>query len=426
MVVTVTVVIQIISMVLCVVGFLQLLVGAKWWTRQFYSYYILYVGLFLYAVFTLTEQLLSGREGSAVHHALYLFIFLRAFIVYTTLYAIVRHLISRIDPVRPDKRFCRTAFILYAVQVILSLVFHFTNFCYYIDETNHVCFTGGYFVHFILCCISLGYLFFLLVRYGSRVTRDIRVFFIIYGALFFVTAVCQMLFYDIHFFSLVISVGVVVLNLFIINERAVLGYKTELEVERLKTDVMLSQIKPHFLYNSLMTIEFLCDRNPKLAKKAISEFTVFLSGNMDSLKASKPIPFETELCHTKAYLALEKLRFEEDLTVVEQIECTSFSVPPLTLQPIVENAVRHGIRGKADGKGTVTIAAREQSDCYEVVVTDDGCGTGNFDGDSDGERHLGIKNVRYRVEKMCSGSLLIDAVPGRGTTVVITLPKQKK
>lgn len=425
MVATITVVIQIISMVLCIVGFFQLLVGAKWWEKQLYFYHKFYLGLFIYSALTLAEELLNGREGVAVHLGLNVFIILRSLIAYAMGYNVVSHLIFRINIKQKNKALRNTARIVFVVQVLLFFVLSLTNRCYYVDEANFVHYSANYFVLPLLWSFSMIYIFYLLIRYGNMISYESLVSFIAIGVLAIVSDVFQIFLYEVHFFSVSIAMSVVVVNLYIINERSVMGYRSDMEVEKLKIDVMLSQIQPHFLYNSLTTIEYLCDRDPKLAKKAISEFAVFLRGNMDSLESSKPIPFATELRHTNAYLALEKLRFEEDITILEQIDCTSFFMPALTLQPIVENAVRHGIRGKTDGKGTVTIAAREHSDCYEVVVTDDGCGAGNFDSDGEEGRHIGIKNVRYRIEKMCSGSLLIDAVPGKGTTVVITLPKQK-
>ena len=144
---------------------------------------------------------------------------------------------------------------------------------------------------------------------------------------------------------------------------------------------------------------------------------------MDSLSVDVPILFENELNHTKAYLSLEKLRFEGDLKIKYDIQSTGFYLPALTLQPIVENAVSHGIRETKDGKGTVTIATRELDECYEIAVTDDGTG---FDPDNYPESdkpHIGIENVRYRLKNMCGGTLSFQSAIGQGTVATISLPK---
>ena len=100
-----------------------------------------------------------------------------------------------------------------------------------------------------------------------------------------------------------------------------------------------------------------------------------------------------------------------------------FELPPLTLQPIVENAVRHGVRGNPDGAGTVTIATREYPDRYEIIVTDNGAGfdTGSAPQD-EGRAHIGIQNVRERLASLRGGTLTFESSIGTGTTAVITLP----
>ena len=120
------------------------------------------------------------------------------------------------------------------------------------------------------------------------------------------------------------------------------------------------------------------------------------------------------------------MRFEDKLTVQYDIRCESFTLPPLTLQPIVENAVRHGVRGNSEGRGEVTISARETPGCYEIVVTDNGPGFNPEEQpENSGRSHIGIRNVRERLAVMCDGELAIQSAPGAGTAVTITLPKEK-
>ena len=187
---------------------------------------------------------------------------------------------------------------------------------------------------------------------------------------------------------------------------------------------MLSQIKPHFLHNALTLIIDLCDTAPQKAKEATVEFSRYLRGNMESIDRTGPIPFEKELEHTKLYLDIEQMRFGDDLQVRYDIACTGFSLPALTVEPLVENAVRHGVREKPDGKGTVIVATRETPDGYEITVTDDGPG---FDPDrlpEDGQMHVGIANVRERLRQIVDGSLEYRSAPGEGTAAIIRIPKQ--
>ncbi len=187
--------------------------------------------------------------------------------------------------------------------------------------------------------------------------------------------------------------------------------------------LMLSQIKPHFLHNSLAVIAELCDADPEAAKAATIKFSKYLRGNMRSIDAEKAIPFERELSHTRLYLEIEQLRFEDALQVRYDIAATGFLIPALTVEPLAENAVRHGVRENPDGKGTVTVLTRELPDRYEVSVRDDGPGFDPARLPDDGEVHVGIENVRERLAQVCGGTLVIDSAPGQGTTATIRLPK---
>ena len=190
-----------------------------------------------------------------------------------------------------------------------------------------------------------------------------------------------------------------------------------------KISIMLSQIQPHFLYNSLTAIRQLCDIDPQKAKQAVTLFARYLRGNTESLTTAHCIPFEKELEHVKSYLALEQIRFEDELQVEYDIQAHCFLLPSLSLQPLVENAVRHGVSKKAGG-GKVTIRTTETGDAFMVTVCDDGVG---FDPDRIPQsRHMpvGIENVRNRLWNMCGGTLAVRGIPGAGVSAVITLPKE--
>ncbi len=195
--------------------------------------------------------------------------------------------------------------------------------------------------------------------------------------------------------------------------------------ERLKLQQValhVSQLQPHFLYNTLNTIYFLCDKDPEMAQEAISRFSDYLRQNLDSLNNYELIPFSDELSHTDTYLWIEKLRFEERLEIIYDIQCKDFRLPVLTLQPLVENAVKHGICARESG-GFVEISSKETEDSYIVTIKDNGVG---FDTGAEQDptiSHNGIKNVEGRLRGMCSATLEINSTPGEGTEAVITIPK---
>ena len=184
----------------------------------------------------------------------------------------------------------------------------------------------------------------------------------------------------------------------------------------------MSQIQPHFIYNSLSSISTLISIDPKRAQKSLDDFTEYLRHNLASLTETNLIPFEEELKHIETFISLEKVRFNERLKVVYDINTVNFNVPPLSVEPIVENAIKHGVLKKIEG-GTVTFRTYEREDAFVVEVIDDGVG---FDINSvkfDSNKHFGINNIKYRLKTMCNGELTITSEIGVGTKSTITFMK---
>ena len=196
----------------------------------------------------------------------------------------------------------------------------------------------------------------------------------------------------------------------------------ERELVEARVAVMQSQIQPHFLYNTLSTIQILIDKDPILAGDVVTRFSRYLRANMASLDRKECIPFAEELEHLKNYLYIEQLRFGDKLKVDYQIETEDFLCPALSLQPVVENAVKHGLGAKEEG-GTVTIQTRETETAFEILVEDDGVGFDVAKVSGGGELHIGMKNTRYRLMEMCNGSMEIDSKPEEGTRVTLRIPK---
>lgn len=199
----------------------------------------------------------------------------------------------------------------------------------------------------------------------------------------------------------------------------------ETELSKGRVNIMLSQIQPHFLFNALTSISVLCEKDPAKAQTALNDFADYLRENLDSLKRAVPVPFSRELKHVETYLSLEKMRFEDELRVVWDIQADGFLLPSLTVQPLVENAVKYGVGKKPEG-GTVTIAARELADCYQITVSDDGVGYDPSETQNDGRTHIGIENVRTRLASMVGGTLTIESAKNQGTVAVIQVPKEKR
>lgn len=188
-----------------------------------------------------------------------------------------------------------------------------------------------------------------------------------------------------------------------------------------RISIMLSQIQPHFMHNMLTTIMYMCRTEPEEAEKTVGQFADYLRANMDSLTLKQCIQFETELKHVKTYWSLEEKRFGDKIRAVYDIQENSFMLPSLTIQPIVENAVKHGMR---KGKQlTVTIRTYSDVNNYYVEINDDGRGFDVNAFENDGKSHIGIMNVQQRLKMMCGGELMVNSVPDQGTDAVIKIPK---
>lgn len=197
--------------------------------------------------------------------------------------------------------------------------------------------------------------------------------------------------------------------------------KLQLKLRESEMSIAFSQIKPHFLYNALIAIQVLCTDEPELAAETTMQFANYMRENMRFINTKEPIPFERELAHIKNYVSIEKMRFQERLTVVYEIEYQDFSVPALCIQPIVENAIKYGACKNLEG-GTVTIKSYETNDGYVIEVLDNGPG---FDTkilleESDS---VGIKNIRFRLQHKMGGTMQIRSEPNCGTQVTVWLPK---
>ena len=188
-----------------------------------------------------------------------------------------------------------------------------------------------------------------------------------------------------------------------------------------RAGIMVLQMRPHFIYNTMTSIYYLCDQDPEKAKQVTLDFTTYLRRNFAAIASEDTIPFSDELEHTRAYLAVEQAQFEDSLFVSFDTPYTAFRVPPLTLQPIVENAVKHGMRSSSDPIH-VSVATRKTDKYVEIIVEDDGPG---FDPVDDNEPHIALNNIRGRLEMMCRGKLEITGREGGGTSVKVRIPTSR-
>ena len=416
--------IGIAGLLISILGLMQVLISQHYerWTKKFFLTF--FGGMVVVSLFNLWGQYVS-MYSDLTHARIFRFTLFWESMLPSLLMLLLTVFLLRVSGERDWKasRLFRIVAALWIIYVGLLIYTQFSTVIYSIDDSNVYRRGPLYPLLLVPPVLIMAVNVVALWRRRNKLSSKQRIAFGIYIAVPMISMLIQMFYYGIYMVLLGSSIAAVFMFNFIWADQSERYFQQVQENKQLRVDIMLSQIQPHFLYNTLGAIQSLCRTDPAAAEKAISRFSKYLRGNMDSISKDRTIPFTQELNHTRIYLELEQLRYEDALQVSYDLDCTEFRIPTLTLQPLVENAVRHGVRGNLSGRGTVMISSREFPDHYEVTVSDDGPG---FDPDQvirDGHSHVGLANVRERLRRVVGGSLRIDSAPGTGTRAVIVIPK---
>ena len=320
-----------------------------------------------------------------------------------------------------SKSCSRAVWVLNIINAGIHLTALFSNICFTItDDNSFVRGTLGYTCH-IVSGMLLAYLLwetfkeFVFVKKGDMVIP-------IFNAVGITISVILDSVYDLVAPYSWLTIAVVTGTLFYyvwLHMQFVREHEEDLKAQQ-RIQIMMTQIQPHFLYNTLATLKAMCKKDPDTAAELAEKFGQYLRQNLDSLGTVGRIPFEKELEHTRLYANIEMVRFE-NVEVIYNITDASFTVPPLSLQPLVENAIRHGVRIRE--KGVVKVNTAFKDGYHEITVSDNGMGFDKAKAEKAEGSHIGLKNVRERIEQMCNGTLTIESVEGEGTTILIRIPE---
>ena len=349
----------------------------------------------------------------------YLYAIITAFVVSRYVAYLVK------PPERVHKRIKIALSIMLVLFFVILMIMQHTGNLVQVDEAG--AYSEGYY-SFSGHVMVVSYMIFdllMLIRFRKNVSLQQRSIFSLYIGLPVLAIIIRPFVKGVFIVALSSNLSVSLFMILSMIEQAEEYRQQEIKNEQLKIDILLGQIQPHFLFNVLYVIQEICHINPEKASDAIRQFSRYLRHNMDSLSINSPIPLADELEHTRHYISLQQLRFGEALRVKYDLACTEFYLPTLTLQPIVENAVRYGVRKTSTGEGTVTIRTREYPGYYEIMVIDNGPGFDPNVSKEDGLSHMGLKNVRERLQRICDGKLEIWSELGKGTVVTMILPKKK-
>ena len=202
--------------------------------------------------------------------------------------------------------------------------------------------------------------------------------------------------------------------------------KTRDQLEQTRVKNAGSQMQPHFLYNALSSIREIVLEDPEYASDLIYDFTTHLRACVRSMSSDALVPFTQELENIRAYVNIEKMRFGDRLSVEYNCAETDFEIIPLSIQPLVENAVRHGVFNRGAAGGKVTVSTTGGDGCIIVCVEDDGVG---FDYKKtmqevrDGTRDSnGLANLIFLFATLMRAEVSVDSKIGSGTKVTVTIP----
>ncbi|MGN0515937.1 sensor histidine kinase [Eubacterium sp.] len=413
------------GLALCILANAFILIGLKAdkKTIRFLSLMICSLGAAL--ISNMVGLMLKGNSDTVVFTIVKIANFCEFFFSNTMLFLFGNYLLYRTELYSGKSKAKMLIFAIYILQIALLVSNIFTHIYYYYDES----FTyqrGNYFwVSHFVCIISMAFNIIIYMKNRKFFSNKEKYAFFCYITFPMIALIFQTFVYGLFLdlYSAIISVAV--LFIFIILDQLDRYLEQQNELAKMKIDVMLSQIQPHFLYNSIGAISELCKQNPEQAREALQNFASYLRGNMDSISCPDFIPFKDELAHIEAYLKLQKMRFGDKINIVYDIEETDFLLPPLTVQPIVENALQHGICKTEEG-GTVTLKTQKINDEIIISVIDDGVGFDTALFDKNRKGHIGIDNVQKRLEQTNCGELIINSEKGVGTTAKIIIRAGKQ
>ena len=326
---------------------------------------------------------------------------------------------------RTYKIFQRIVYCLGGVMTVVLIASQFTGWLYSIDESNlyrrgPLFFLSAVYTMAIILCTT-AYMVIRRKQAGSKVPLHAA----LYIAIPAIGIVMQFVFYgfvvlqiSLYVLMLIIITRVQTLNTRLMIEQTEALDKKEVELSQAHEKLILSQVQPHFIYNTLSAIKSI-EGNPQKTKKTIDDFAAYLRGNLSALDETDVISVKKEIEHVKTYVSLERLRFGDRVNVDFDLKDLNFSVPPLSVQIFVENAVKHGITARYEG-GTVKVSTAKEGGYHVVTVKDDGVG---FDVSSlENSKRVGVRAATNRLQYFVAGEVEIISEKNEGTTVTIKIP----
>ena len=325
------------------------------------------------------------------------------------------------ESVKSSKLF-HTVILLWLICFFALSIGQFTNWFYVVTPNNEFIRTS--LLPLLMLPLVLGMFVNIagLIRRRKKLSTRYLVAFLIY-LLPFTVFLTVHAFIDIAPF-LFSGVGICALSMcyIIVSDQIIHNFHQQREIANQRASVMVLQMRPHFIYNTMMSIYYLCKQDADKAQQVTLDFTTYLRKNFTAVASEEAVPFKDELEHTKAYLAVEQAQHEDMLCVDYDTPHIDFKVPPLTLQPLVENAVKHSLDPNGEALH-IYVKTRLTDSGNEIIVENNGL---DYQPSTDNEPHTALANIQQRLNMMCKGTLKITPREGGGTVVKVTIPNTKQ
>ena len=401
---------------IAVIG-LILSISARY-TEQEYKKYLVAVFSLLtaYTVSNLVLWNIPEENGNAFLS--YLFLFCESLFSSMILPVLNSFLLFCAGKKRRKNPFVYITVSLWVVYFILLVIAQFTKWIYYYTPDNEYFRGPLYPVLLAPPVLLMAVNLFALFMYRAQLSRRYRIAFTVYFLVPLLCMVVQMFYSQVLMAVLGSAVSALIMLLIIVMDQMDRQVAQAREIAMQKASINVLQMRPHFIYNTMMSIYYLCKQDSDKAQQVTLDFTSYLRNNFTAIVSEDAIPFRDELEHTRAYLAVEQAQHEDRLFVEFDTPHAQFRLPPLTLQPLVENAVKHGMNPDGDPLH-ISVKTRRIKGSSEIIVENDGA---RYDPADDNEPHIALNNIRQRLETMCKGKLEITPHKEGGTTVKVTIP----
>ncbi|MCR5796667.1 MAG: histidine kinase, partial [Eubacterium sp.] len=307
--------------------------------------------------------------------------------------------------------------------IILLIINEVSPYIYFLGEDGE--YIGLAFFFMPATVIFVGLLMTLSVvivyiRYLANIEKVAIISFLLLPMLSMIT-----LLYDDGKFYTNIAIVISVMIMFFAYEINYSDYMVNLEknLNDEKLRIINRQMQPHFIFNSLALIRYLCRTNPQEAVKSIDDFSVCMRKTTDFMGHNQCTDVANEIDLVKHYLNIQKKRFNEKIDIEFSIKDEDFCIPPFSIQTLTENALHHGLCDGQVEDAKIVIKTEKVNGNHIVVISDNGVGFDVSETQNDESGHVGISNTRKRIEVMCNGELVIDSKPDTGTSIKIIIPE---